>query len=510
MGLFRYALIRTAADPALTTKQRGRLVRELAGPSTPARSGSRCGSPGSRSTAGSWSGAAAGSTRWCPRPARVQPRTAAAVLELAAALKREAPARTAAQVARDPARLRRHAAPRRRRGRCNATSPAGAQHPPRRVAPRAFGRFEAAAPNDRWTGDALHGPVVAGRKTNLFAFIDDHSRAVVGTAGVQRGHRPARSGAARRARLAGCPRRRLRRQRVRDGLQRSCAGPGGRWGSGSPTANPASPPGGARSSGYSGPSGTSSSSRSATRGPRRASASLAELNSCSPPGSRRLPPAGPHRDRAAAPGSVPGRRPPVAANPPQLLREAFLWSEWRTVTKTATSACTATTTRSTRRWPAEGRAGVRPVRPHRHRRPPSRPARWAGGPAPDRPPRPPQGRHRPPTAAATDRDRLPRLVAEHTARWSPTGSTTRTRRRPQPPTHPEAAPPTRPVHHPGRPPGQYHDARPDDLCSADLARSPGWPRNRASTGIPGQLDLTDLTNDPAPRQRADITARTPR
>src|SRR4051794_8598892 len=46
--------------------------------------------------------------------------------------------------------------------------------------PAAFGRFEAAARNDRWTGDALHGPAVAGRKTYLFAFIDDHSRAVPG------------------------------------------------------------------------------------------------------------------------------------------------------------------------------------------------------------------------------------------------------------------------------------------------------------------------------------------
>jgi len=46
--------------------------------------------------------------------------------------------------------------------------------------PAAFGRFEAAAPNDRWTGDALHGPVVAGRKTYLFAFIDDHSRVLTG------------------------------------------------------------------------------------------------------------------------------------------------------------------------------------------------------------------------------------------------------------------------------------------------------------------------------------------
>jgi putative transposase len=42
-----------------------------------------------------------------------------------------------------------------------------------------FGRFEAARPNEIWTGDALHGPAIAGRKTYLFAFIDDHSRAVM-------------------------------------------------------------------------------------------------------------------------------------------------------------------------------------------------------------------------------------------------------------------------------------------------------------------------------------------
>ncbi|BBY56939.1 hypothetical protein MSAR_00750 [Mycolicibacterium sarraceniae] len=47
-------------------------------------------------------------------------------------------------------------------------------------APVVFGRFEAANPNDRWTGDALHGPRIGGRKTYLFAFLDDHSRLVCG------------------------------------------------------------------------------------------------------------------------------------------------------------------------------------------------------------------------------------------------------------------------------------------------------------------------------------------
>jgi putative transposase len=43
-----------------------------------------------------------------------------------------------------------------------------------------FGRFEAERPNELWTGDALHGPQVTGRKTYLFAFIGDHSRALAG------------------------------------------------------------------------------------------------------------------------------------------------------------------------------------------------------------------------------------------------------------------------------------------------------------------------------------------
>ena len=43
-----------------------------------------------------------------------------------------------------------------------------------------FGRFQAARPNELWTGDALHGPVIGGQKAFLFCFIDDHSRAVMG------------------------------------------------------------------------------------------------------------------------------------------------------------------------------------------------------------------------------------------------------------------------------------------------------------------------------------------
>ncbi len=173
---FRYALIREAADPALSTKQRGRLVRELAEREHTGPSGERV--RVSRVTLDRWilTWRRGGFDALLPSTRNCDPTTAAAVLELAAALKREVPARTAAQVS---AILQAHAGP--------GTSVPSARTLQRHFArlelntrpdglpPRAFGRFEAAAANDRWTGDALHGPVVAGRKTFLFAFVDDQT-----------------------------------------------------------------------------------------------------------------------------------------------------------------------------------------------------------------------------------------------------------------------------------------------------------------------------------------------
>lgn len=177
MALFRYELIQDALDPTLSSRQRGRLVRELAerihqGP---------FGEPVqvSRQTIDRW-------IRWwrvggfealVPTPARVTPRTPAEVLAMAAALKREHPQRTAAQVTRilraqsgwapSERTLQRHFV-RLELDRQSAAAP-----------PAVFGRFEADRPNQLWTGDALHGPPVAGRKTILFCFLDDHSRAVM-------------------------------------------------------------------------------------------------------------------------------------------------------------------------------------------------------------------------------------------------------------------------------------------------------------------------------------------
>ena len=99
VGLFRYALIREAADRRLSTKQRGRLVRALAqrdheGPfGRPVRV--------SRASIDRWirDWRRGGFDALVPEPRRVGPRTPVEVLELAVALKKEVPARTAVQVA---------------------------------------------------------------------------------------------------------------------------------------------------------------------------------------------------------------------------------------------------------------------------------------------------------------------------------------------------------------------------------------------------------------------------
>jgi len=162
IGLFRYSLIREAADAQLSTKQRGALVRALARAEHVGPFGQRI--RVSRPTIDRWIRAwrAGGFDALVPTPRRVEPRTPAEVLELAAALKREIPARTAAQVA---AIRRSHTgwAPTERTLQRHFVRLELNTRPDGRP-PVAFGRFEVDAPNQLWTGDALHGPVVGGRK----------------------------------------------------------------------------------------------------------------------------------------------------------------------------------------------------------------------------------------------------------------------------------------------------------------------------------------------------------
>ncbi len=182
IGLFRYALIRDAADPGLSKAERGRLVGALA-------DRDHLGPDGrlvrvSRTTLGRWIRAYrhGGFVALVPQPRVVTPRTPSGLLELAFRLKRERPERTAAQVreimlaAGGPApglrTLQTHLARQGLNVRADGRTPG-----------KVYGRFEASVRNELWTGDGLHGPKLAGavaRRAVLLAFIDDHSRLLVG------------------------------------------------------------------------------------------------------------------------------------------------------------------------------------------------------------------------------------------------------------------------------------------------------------------------------------------
>ena len=160
IGLFRYALVRDAADPGLSKAERGRLVRALC-------ELEHLGPDGrlvriARGTLDRWvrDYRRGGFEALVPRPRVVAPRTPAELLELAFRLKRERPERTAAQVreimlaaggsAPGLRTLQTHLAREGLNVRADGRSPG-----------KVYGRFEASVRNELWTGDGLHGPKLA-------------------------------------------------------------------------------------------------------------------------------------------------------------------------------------------------------------------------------------------------------------------------------------------------------------------------------------------------------------
>ena len=177
IGLFRWRIVGEAADVSLSARERGALVRSLA-----ARE--HLGPEGrwvrvSRNTLDRWIRAyrEGGFEALVPAPRRVANRTPERLLELAIALRREQPARTAAQIHRILVEAEGGAPTARTIQRHLAA--AGLPWKGQLVA-GALGRFEAEFRNELWTGDALHGPMVDGRRTFLFCFLDDHSRLFCG------------------------------------------------------------------------------------------------------------------------------------------------------------------------------------------------------------------------------------------------------------------------------------------------------------------------------------------
>jgi transposase InsO family protein len=177
VALFRYQLICPALEAGLSTKARGRIVRVIAARTHQGPFGQA--HRYSRDTLDRWIRRyrAGGFEALAPSLRQPGARVDTTALELAVALKRENPARTAAQVARILRASQGYSPSEstllRLFHRHELMTPTGAEG-------SVFGRFEAGAPNERWVGDALHGPRLGGRKAYLFAFLDDYSRLATG------------------------------------------------------------------------------------------------------------------------------------------------------------------------------------------------------------------------------------------------------------------------------------------------------------------------------------------
>src|SRR5258706_14565975 len=100
IALWRWALIEPAMEDALTARQGGRVVRELAGREHAGPSGRTVSV--SRKTIDRWITArrAGGVDALVPAPRQCTPRTDPQVVDLAVGVKKKNPARTAAQVRR--------------------------------------------------------------------------------------------------------------------------------------------------------------------------------------------------------------------------------------------------------------------------------------------------------------------------------------------------------------------------------------------------------------------------
>jgi transposase InsO family protein len=197
LALWRYHLIAEALDPKLTGRERGLLVRGIAG-DLPSPSGEL--RSVSRNTLDRWirryrSEGLAG-LRDRPRSDHGSARISPVLLDEAIRLRLEVPARSAAHISeiirtRHGVRIaeRTLAEQFRRRGLTRGELLRDG---------RTFGRYEADAPNERWIGDVLVGPFVphprapGSVRARLFVLVDDHSRLLV--AGRWAGNETLRAG----------------------------------------------------------------------------------------------------------------------------------------------------------------------------------------------------------------------------------------------------------------------------------------------------------------------------
>ena len=204
--------------------------------------------------------------------------------------------------------------------------------------PKAFGRFEAAEPDELWVSDGLHGPLVEGRRAVLFALLDDHSRYVVG---YRWGHGEDTLGMSPRCTTRSKP------TAARCGSTATTAPPtpAGSWPgrrrcstSSWCTADPENRRDAGKSRGGIAPCATSFWSRSTTTAVRAEVGSLTELNRLFAAWLHQQYHRCVHTETGATPIEryhADGRARPPRPDP-ALLRRAFLWREQRKVTAVAT------------------------------------------------------------------------------------------------------------------------------------------------------------------------------
>jgi putative transposase len=185
VALHRWAVIAEAASDRLTAAERGALVRQIAARAHTCPDGSA--RRYSRGTIDRWLRAwrAGGLAALKPSP-RADTGTVRAHPELfaeAAALRLELPGRSAAQIA--SILYHRHGIRVHERTIRGQLRRAGLHREALAAGPKAYGRYEAARPNERWISDVLIGPWVpfprrdGSVRARLFLIVDDHSRLLV-------------------------------------------------------------------------------------------------------------------------------------------------------------------------------------------------------------------------------------------------------------------------------------------------------------------------------------------
>jgi putative transposase len=185
IALHRWAVIAEATTDRLSAAERGSVVRRIAGQAHTHPDGSTRNY--SRGTIDrwirAWRKAGLDGLRPSERSDAGTVRAHPELAEEAAALRLELPARSAAQIA--TILFHRHSVAVSERTVRDQLRRRGLHREALEAEPKAFGRYEAGRPNERWITDVLVGPWVPHPKTptsvraKLFLIVDDHSRLLV-------------------------------------------------------------------------------------------------------------------------------------------------------------------------------------------------------------------------------------------------------------------------------------------------------------------------------------------